>query len=109
MMIVNTADFVSALKSLKVHMKARRNMNLLIRDGDGIGERILELSGRSRFSGILTSIHCDGDWGIEVAIPVSSLRGLALHPPGDQTVKIAYSNGRFHVGAWSCPAKLNSS
>jgi len=89
-------------------MKARRHLDLLIRDGDSIGERILEISGRHRFSGILTSVHCDGDWGIEVAIPVSSLRGLALHPPADQTLNITYSNGRFHVGAWSCPAKLNS-
>ena len=108
MITVNTEDFVSALKSLKVHMKSRRNLNILIRDGDGVGERILELSGRSKYSGILTSVHGDGDWLIEVVVPIASLRGLVLHPPDDRTSKIVYSNGRFHVGAWSCPAKLDS-
>ena len=108
MMTVNTADFVSALKRLRVHMKARRNLDLLIRDGDSVGERILEITGRSRFSGVLTTVHCDGDWGIEVAVPVSSLRGLAIHPPADQTLELSYDNGRFHIGAWSCPAKLST-
>ena len=105
-MTVNTADFVSALKRLKIHMKSRRKLSLLIRDGDSVGERILELSGHSRYSGILTSIHGDGDWLIEVVIPVASIRGLVLHPPDEKISKVVYSNGRFHVGAWSCPAKL---
>jgi len=107
-MTVNTTDFVSDLKRLKIHLKARRNLSVLIRDGEGVGERILELSGCSKMSGALTTVHGDGDWLIEVDMPVASLRGIMLQPPSGHTSRIAYSNGRFYVGAWSCPAKLNN-
>ena len=106
MMTVNTADFVSALKSLKVHLKARRKLNILIRGGNDVGELILELSGKSRYSGILTTVYGTGDWDTDALVPVASLRALMLYPPTDQTMQIAFSNGRFRVGAWTCSAKV---
>ena len=104
-MIVKTDEFVAALKSLKVNQKRRRKLNILIRHGAGVGELILELSGRSPIAGALTTVYGDGDWPKDVRVPAASLCGLMLHPPADQNLHISVIDGRFCFGPWSCPAK----
>ena len=104
MMIVKTNEFVAALKSLRMDQKRRRKLSILIRQGNEAGELILELSGNSPYSGVLTKIYGDGDWLETILIPAGSLRGLTLHPPADQTLQISVIDGRFCIGTWSCPA-----
>jgi len=55
-MIVKTNEFVAALKSLRMHQKRRRRLNILIRQGNDAGEVIFELSGDSPNSGVLTTL-----------------------------------------------------
>ena len=105
---VNTDEFVAALRSLKVHLKGRRSLELLIRHGSGVGELILELSGKSPYSGMLTTIHGDGDWPDDVMVHAALLRGVMLQPPAAREVRLSYEGGRFSVDNWSCPAKAYS-
>lgn len=102
---VDMKELVSALKALKVHMKARRKLDLLIRKGDRSGELVLELSGRSKYSGILTTINCVGGWMTETLVPVGSFRGFIAHPPDDKTLHMSVDDGRLHIGTWNCPAR----
>jgi len=104
MISVKTNEFVAALKSLRMHQKRRRRLNILIRQGNDAGEVIFELSGNSSYSGVLTKIYGDGDWLETILIPAGSLRGLTLQPPADQTLQISVVDGRFCVGTWSCPS-----
>lgn len=106
MLTVDTTEFVSALKRLKINLKARQRLQVLIREGNEPGELILELHGRSKWSGLLTSVHAHGDWDMEVLVPVSPLRGLVRTPPARKITKIKYDDGRLHLDNWSCPGKL---
>ena len=47
MISVKTNEFVAALKSLRMDQKRRRKLNILMRQGNDVGELILELSGNS--------------------------------------------------------------
>lgn len=102
---VDMQEFVSALKALKVHLKARRKLNVLIRSGDSKGKLVLELSGRSKYAGMLTTVNCIGDWKIEALAPGASFRGFVAHPPIDETSCLSFHDGRLHIGNWSCPAR----
>ena len=104
MIKVDVAELVAALKALKVHLKARRNLNLLIQRGDRPGQLILELSGRSKYSGMLTTITCSGVWRTDASVPAASFRGFVAHPPEDKTTYMSFHEGRLHLGTWSCPA-----
>ncbi len=104
MISVKTNEFVAALKSLRMDQKRRRKLNILIRQGNEAGELILELSGNSPYSGVLTKIYGDGDWTEAILIPAGSLRGPAIHSPSSDKLHIYYKTGRFHVDSWSCPA-----
>lgn len=103
---VRTDDFVAALRSLKVHLKRRRNLDLLISHGAGTGELIIELSGNSMYSGMLTTAHGFGDWPNEVKVPVASVRSLLSCPPAAEKVQLSYESGRLTVENWSCPASI---
>ena len=103
---VDMQELISALKSLKVHHKARRKLELLIRNSDRKGELILELSGRSKYAGFLTTIRCAGAWATETLVPAASFRGFVSHPPADKTPCMSFQDGRLHIGAWSCPARV---
>ena len=102
---VDTQELVSALKALKVHLKARRKLSVLFRRGEGEGQLVLELSGRSRFAGMLTTVSCSGDWSSEALAPGASFRGFVAHPPVDETASLSFHDGRLHIGNWSCPAR----
>ncbi len=104
MIRIRSDEFVAALKSLKMDQKRRCILNILIRRGNDVGELILELSGNSPYSGVLTKIYGDGDWPEAILIPAGSLRGLTVQPPADQTLQISVVDGRFCIGTWSCPA-----
>lgn len=106
MLTVDTTEFIGALKRLKIHLKARQHLQVLIRKGNEAGELILELHGRSKWSGLLTGVHAHGDWDMEVLVPASALRGLVRTPPARKTTKIRYEDGRLHLDAWSCPGKI---
>lgn len=102
---VDMQELVSALKALKVHLKARRKLSVLIRRGDRKGELVFELSGRSKYAGMLTTVNCVGDWNTETLAPGASFRGFVTHPPGDETSFLSFRDGRLHIGNWSCPAR----
>jgi hypothetical protein len=102
---VDMQELVSALKALKVHLKARRKLSVLIRRGDSEGELVLELSGRSKYAGMLTTVNCIGDWNTEALAPGASFRGFVAHPPVDETSYLSFRDGRLHIGNWSCPAR----
>ena len=102
---VGVQELISALKSLKAHHKARRHMDLLIRNGDREGELVLQLSGRSQYAGIMTTVKCTGRCELQALAPVGSLRGLVNYPPDEQTVEISFREGRLRIGSWSCPAR----
>jgi hypothetical protein len=102
---VDMRELVSALKALKVHLKARRKLSVLIRRGDSKGKLVLELSGRSKYAGMLTTVNCIGDWNTEALAPGASFRGFVTHPPIDQTSYLSFRDGRLHIGNWSCPAR----
>lgn len=102
---VDTQELIAALKALKVHLKSRRKLELLVRRGDRNGELVLELSGRSKWAGILARIQCAGQWKTETLVPVASFRGFVSHPPVDQASCLSFRDGRLHIGAWSCPAR----
>ena len=102
---VDTAELVTALKNLKVHLKARRNLDVLVRQGYSSRELVFELSGRSRLSGILTTMGCGGGWRTKALVSAASLRGFVLHPPGESTTYMSFHDGRLHIGTWSCPAR----
>ena len=103
---VDMQELVSALKALRLHQKARRKLDLLIRKGDRKGKLVLELSGRSKFAGFLTTINCVGSWKTETLVPAASFRGFVAHPPVDETPNLSFHDGRLHIGAWSCPARV---
>ena len=105
MTCVDVQELVSALKALKVHQKARRKLDLLIRKGNRKGELVLELSGRSRYAGLLTTVNCVGGWTTETLVPAASFRGFVTRPPADETLYMSFHDGRLHIGAWSCPAR----
>jgi hypothetical protein len=105
---VDMQELVSALKMLKVHLKARRKLEVLIRNSDHKGELVLELSGRSKFAGFLTTISCAGDWKTETLVPAASFRGFVAHPPDDETSNMSFQDGRLHIGGWNCPARAAS-
>jgi hypothetical protein len=102
---VDMQELVAALKALKIHLKARRKLSVLIRRGERKGELVLELSGRSKYAGMLTTLNCLGDWTTEALAPGASFRGFVSHPPIDETSDLSFHNGRLHIGNWSCPAK----
>jgi hypothetical protein len=102
---VDMQELVSALKALKVHLKARRKLGVLIRSGNRKGELVLELSGRSKYAGMLTTVNCVGDWNTEAVAPGASFRGFVAHPPVDETSFLSFHDGRLHIGSWSCPAR----
>jgi len=102
---VDMQELVSALKALKVHLKARRKLSVLIRRGDSKGKLVLELSGRSKYAGMLTTVNCIGDWNTETLAPGASFRGFVAHPPIDETSCLSFHDGRLHIGSWSCPAR----
>jgi hypothetical protein len=102
---VDMQELVSALKALKVHLKARRKLSVLIRKGDSKGKLVLELSGRSKYAGMLTTVNCIGDWNTEALAPGASFRGFVAHPPVDETSYLSFRDGRLHIGNWSCPAR----
>lgn len=103
---VDMKELVSALKKLKVHLKARRKLEVLVRNSDHEGELVLELSGRSKFAGFLTTIRCAGDWKTETLVPAASFRGFVAHPPDDETSYMSFEDGRLHIGGWNCPARV---
>ncbi|MBU2677652.1 MAG: hypothetical protein KJP16_11250 [Gammaproteobacteria bacterium] len=105
---VNIQEFVSALRALKVHLKARRKLDVLIRNGDRKGELVLELSGRSKYAGMLATVNCDGNWNTKTLVPNASLRGFVGHPPVDETSCLTFHNGRLHIGVWNCPARVDN-
>ncbi len=88
MISVKTNDFVAALKSLRMDQKRRRKLNILMRQGNDVGEIILELSGNSPYSGVLTKIYGDGDWSEAILVPAGSLRGPAIHSPDSDKLRI---------------------
>ena len=90
---VNLSELITALKALKIHYKARGKLDVLIRRGERPGELILELSGRSKYAGILTTIRSKGPWHADALVPAGSLRGFIIHPPDDETTYLS-----FHVG-----------
>ena len=102
---VDMQELVAALKALKVHLKARRKLSVLIRKGDKKGKLVLELSGRSKYAGMLTTVNCVGDWNTEALAPGASFRGFVTHPPVDETSYLSFRDGRLHIGNWSCPAR----
>lgn len=102
---VDMQELVAALKALKVHLKARRKLHLLIRKDDREGKLVLELSGRSKYAGLLTTVNCTGDWTTDTLVPGASFRGFVAHPPIDKTSSLSFHDGRLHIGSWSCPAK----
>ena len=102
---VDLQEFIAALKSLKAHQKARRKMDLLIRRSNRKGKLILELSGRSKYAGFLTTINCDGRWKTNTLAPAASFRGFIAHPPAGDTARMSFHDGRLCIGAWSCPAR----
>lgn len=103
-MIVNTSDLVAALKSLKMNQKRRRKLGILIRQGNDPGALVFELRGESPFWGIQTTVYGSGEWSEAILVPAGSLRGIAVHPPRLDKLKIFYRTGQFHVNDWSCPA-----
>ena len=103
---VDMQELVSALKRLKVHLKARRKLEVLIRNSDHKDELVLELSGRSKFAGFLTTISCAGDWKTETLVPAASFRGFVAHPPDDETSDMSFHDGRLYIGGWNCPARI---
>ena len=102
---VDIQELIAALKALKAHHKARRRMGLLIRNSDRKGELILELSGRSKYAGLLTTVTCVGKWMTETLVPAASFRGFVSHPPAGATAQMSFHDGRLCIGAWSCPAR----
>ena len=102
---VDMQELVSALKALKVHLKARRKLGVLIRRGDRKGKLVFELSGRSKYAGMLTTVNCIGDWNTEAVAPGASFRGFVRHPPIDESSYLSFRDGRLHIGNWSCPAR----
>jgi hypothetical protein len=103
---VDMQELVSALKALKVHLKARRKLYVLIRKDEREEKLVLELSGRSKYAGLLTTVNCSGSWNSNTLVPTSSFRGFVAHPPVDETSCLFFQGGRLHIGAWSCPARL---
>lgn len=102
---VDMRELVFALKALKVHLKVRRKLNVLFRRGERKNELVLELSGRSKYAGLVTTVNCIGDWKTEALAPGASFRGFVAHPPVDETTCLSFRNGRLHIGSWSCPAR----